>query len=242
VALRPFHHLALGVAFGLGLLAAACGGTTVTPRDQNPQGFVAWSDAVPPYLIGPGDRLSVMYRKTPEMDETAVVLPDGRITLKSTGVVSVLDMTVEEITAELTEKAEKLLRAPIVTVAVADAVSAKVYVDGAVTRPGAYPLNGRIGVMEAIAQANGFRDEAQLRSIALIRRSPADKPMLRVIDLQAFMEGGAAAKTADVPLAAGDIVFVPRSSIGELNLWIDQFINKALPFGRSFSYTLNRDL
>ncbi|WP_337997624.1 polysaccharide biosynthesis/export family protein [Oleispirillum naphthae] len=238
MALRPFRFLILAAA----LLVAACGGTTVTPRDRNPQGFAAWSDAAPPYLIGPGDHLSVMYRKTPEMDETAVVLPDGRITLKTTGVVSVMDQTVEEATATLTEKARKLLRDPIVTVAVADAVSAKVYVDGAVARPGAYPINGRIGVMEAIAQANGFRDEALLSSIALIRRSPRDTPMLKVIDLQGFLEGGAAAKTADVPLAAGDIVFVPRSSIGELNLWIEQFVNRALPFGRAFSYTLNRDL
>ncbi|MBN2751645.1 MAG: polysaccharide biosynthesis/export family protein [Rhodospirillaceae bacterium] len=242
MALRAFRFLVFGAALGLSLLTAACGGTSVTPRDQNPQGFVTWNDIRPPYLIGPGDRLAVFYRKTPEMDETALVLPDGQITLKSTGVVAVADLTVKEATVRLTEKAKRLLRDPIVTVAVSEAVSAQFYIDGAVTRPGAYPLSGRIGVMEAVAQANGFRDEAQLGAVALIRRSPGDKPMLRVINLRGFLEGGAAEKTADVPLAPGDIVFVPRSSIGELNLWIEQFINKALPFGRSFSYTLNRDL
>ena len=51
-----------------------------------------------------------------------------------------------------------------------------------------------------------------------------------------YVNGGIDANS--VPLMTGDIIYVPRSSIAEVNLWIDQFINKVVPFQRSFSYTL----
>ena len=41
-----------------------------------------------------------------------------------------------------------------------------------------------------------------------------------------------------IDLQSQDIVFVPRSSIAEANLWIDQHINKLLPFSRSLNYNL----
>jgi polysaccharide biosynthesis/export protein PslD len=33
---------------------------------------------------------------------------------------------------------------------------------------------------------------------------------------------------------------VPRSRLGEVNLWIDQAINRLIPFSRNFSYAINR--
>jgi hypothetical protein len=39
---------------------------------------------------------------------------------------------------------------------------------------------------------------------------------------------------------AGDIVFVPRNKISEVDLWIDQYITRFLPFSRSFDYSINR--
>jgi len=63
--------------------------------------------------------------------------------------------------------------------------------------------------------------------------------MLRTVDLQAFMSGKDI--TGDVPLAPGDIVFVPRSRIAEVGLWVEQAINRILPFSRSFSYAINQN-
>ena len=48
--------------------------------------------------------------------------------------------------------------------------------------------------------------------------------------------------TADVPLMAGDIVFVPRTRIAEVALWVDQAINRTIPFSRNFSYAINRNM
>jgi protein involved in polysaccharide export with SLBB domain len=75
--------------------------------------------------------------------------------------------------------------------------------------------------------------------VVLIRRNPANRPMLRTVNLRGFLEGGA--DTGDVPLVPGDIVYVPRNKISEVDLWIDQFINRFVPFSKSFNYTINRN-
>lgn len=75
--------------------------------------------------------------------------------------------------------------------------------------------------------------------VVLIRRSAEDRPMLRTVNLQGFLSGAEAG--ADVPLRAGDIVFVPRSRLAEVGLWVDQAINRSIPFSRSFSYAINRN-
>jgi protein involved in polysaccharide export with SLBB domain len=74
--------------------------------------------------------------------------------------------------------------------------------------------------------------------VVLIRRDRSDHPMLRVVDLKGFVEGSD--DRPDVPLVAGDIVFVPRNEISEVDMWIDQFITRFLPFNRSFSYAFNK--
>jgi hypothetical protein len=42
-------------------------------------------------------------------------------------------------------------------------------------------------------------------------------------------------------LQSQDIVFVPRSSIAEADLWIDQHVNRLLPFTRSLNYNIGNN-
>ena len=64
--------------------------------------------------------------------------------------------------------------------------------------------------------------------------------MLRTVDLRSFASVGTA--EGDLPLVPGDIVFVPRNRISEVDLWIDQFINRLLPFNKAFNYTVNKNV
>ena len=119
-----------------------------------------------------------------------------------------------------------------------DSPGAKIFVGGSVAKPGAFPVDGQHGPLEAVMLAGGFMPDARMDQVVLIRRSPQDKPMLRTVDLRSFASIGNAA--GDLPLVPGDIVFVPRNRISEVDLWIDQFINKFLPFNRVFQYTVNK--
>ncbi|MCH2394958.1 polysaccharide biosynthesis/export family protein [Oceanibaculum sp.] len=237
---RPAACLALTMLLLTGL--AACGtDQNLSPRETAASRFAAWSDDVPEYRLGSGDTVQVSYLFTPNLDQEALVAPDGTITLRLAGRLQAEGQTVEQLNQAVTEASAKWMRQPVTRVAVREARSARIYVGGQVGRAGAIPLDRRIGALEAVLLAGGFTDEARTSEVVLIRRSPDDSPMLRTLDLQDFIQTGGA--DGAIPLAAGDILYVPRSGIAEVNLWIDQFINKVLPFQRSanFTYTVTRN-
>lgn len=223
------------------LLLAGCTGHEVRPLGPAmlPQGFAGWSEGIPPYQLGPGDRLEVKFLRTPEMNEEVLVRPDGYVNLQAAGPVQALDLTPEQLAERVTVSSRRLLRNPQVTVGLVEATAARIYVGGQVNAQGVFAIGGRIGAMEAILQAGGFTPQARVREVVLIRRGPDDRPMLRTLDLGGFVEGRA---VDDVPLYSGDILFVPRSAIAEVNLWIEMFIDGVVPFNRSFSYSLNREI
>ncbi|MBB3900087.1 polysaccharide biosynthesis/export family protein [Roseococcus suduntuyensis] len=217
-------------------LLAACTGQEIRVQQQRPEGFTAWTDAPPVYRFGPGDRLNVRFRLTPELNEVALVGPDGTIALRAAGRVRVGGLSPAEAEAAIAEASRRLLLNPEVSVAFDETAANQVFVGGMVERSGAFPLVGRRGVLEAIMLAGGFTPEARMNEVVLIRRDPENRPMLRTVNLQGF----AARAEADVPLFPGDIVFVPRSRIAEVANFVDQAINRTLPFSRGFSYTINR--
>lgn len=235
-----------GLAAAL-LLATACESNNFTLKPvstpaspSQPQGFETWTDQVPPYRVGPGDRVQVRYLDTPELDEEALVAPDGTVSLRPAPQVMAAGHTLPELSAEIAVKARGWLRDPKVSVALKESASGRIYVGGQVARAGTFAVQGRIGIVEAILLAGGFADDARVAEVVLIRRSPDNRPMLRTVNVKEFLQTGITAD--DLPLVAGDIVFVPRSTIGEVNLWIEQFINRVLPFQRSanFTYSLYR--
>jgi polysaccharide export outer membrane protein len=58
---------------------------------------------------------------------------------------------------------------PRVTVIVREVNSSRVFVTGEVAHPGAYPLRGRVSLLQAIALAGGFTDFANSDGIVVIR-------------------------------------------------------------------------
>lgn len=227
-------------------LAACAPGTdnfattqSVKVQERTPERFVSWTDTPAPYRFGPGDRVKVQFLLTPEMNETTLVAPDGTISLRVASRVEAAGLTTDQLDARVSDASRKVLTNPIVTTGLEEAGSAVVYVGGSVRKAGAYPLNGRQGLAELVTMAGGLDDSARMDQVVLIRRSPNDKPMLRTVNLQGFMSG--ADITGDVPLASGDIVYVPRSRLSEVGLWVEQAINRILPFSRSFSYAINQN-
>ncbi len=233
----------VGLAAAL-LLVAACESNNFTlkpvptpvPQSQaQPQGFAGWTDQVPAYRVGPGDRVQIRYLDTPELDEEALVAPDGTVSLRPAPQVMAAGYTLPELSNQVAIQSRNWLKDPKVSVALKESASGRIYVGGQVARAGTFAVNGRIGIVESILLAGGFADDARIGEIVLIRRSPENRPMLRTVNVKEFLQTGSTAN--DVPLVAGDIVFVPRSTIGEVNLWIEQFINRVLPFQRSANFT-----
>jgi len=205
--------------------------------ETNPEGFRPWSSQTPAYRLGAGDKLTVKYFLTRETDENLTVSPDGTIAPRAVGQLKVEGLTLAAA-QEVVRRASKVeLADQKVVIALEDPVSAKVYIGGMVERPGPYNLSEiRSGTLQGILTAGGFTEDARTGQVAIIRRGPDNLPMLRLVNVQDIIQNGFTLD--DVQLVAGDIVYVPRSSISELNVWIDQFINKVVPFQRTFNYTI----
>lgn len=219
-------------------LLAACTGQELTVREERPEGFTRWQDVPPAYRFGPGDRLNVRFRLTPEMNEVALIGPDGTISLRAAGVVRVAGLSLQDAERAVSDASRRVLLNPEVSIAFEETAANQVIVGGEVERAGVYNLVGRRGVLEAVMLAGGFTPQARMNQVVLIRRDPDNRPMLRTVDLQGFVQS--AQGNADLPLYGGDIVFVPRSRIAEVANWVDQYINRTLPFSRTFAYTTTR--
>lgn len=204
-------------------------------------GFRPWTDAVEyEFRFVIGDELAINLPFYEEETTTTTVAPDGNIYLSLIGPVPAEGRTPGELEADLESRYEKYLRFPTVGVVPKSYGNRQVFVGGEVNRPGALNMPGPMGVMEAVIMAGGLKETAGTRKVALIRRGPEGYPMMRIVDLDEFTSMATAEQ--NLILQPYDVVFVPRSRIAEVNLWVDQFINKTVPFNRNFSFTIQKDL
>ncbi|MGE3334891.1 MAG: polysaccharide biosynthesis/export family protein [Rhodospirillaceae bacterium] len=215
---------------------AAC--AEVSPRFQQPEAFEASAELPPPYVVGPGDELSVVFPFNAELNYEGPVGPDSNFTLPVAGTVSTAGKTstqVEEaISQALTDR--KVARNPSVSVSIRR-YSQVVYVGGEVKTPGPIPLQNKMDPLQAVIAAGGALDTARTSQAVIIRRGADGTPLLKVVDLEKLIHTGD--KSQAIALRPLDSIFIPKTSVAEANLWIDQYINKMLPFQRGFSYTIN---
>ena len=227
----------LGVLIAALALAGCSTTQSIRPREVDPLAFAPWSDAPVEYRIGAGDRVKLEFLLTPELDQEAVVGPDGYIGLRAAGRVPAQNLTLDELQVEVQEAARANLRNPVVTASVVDAHSARIIVGGAVDKPGVYPLPARGSPLEAVMLAGGLLPESRMNEVVVLRRRPDNAMMMRTVDLNRFVSRADARES--LALAPEDIIFVPRSRVAEVNLWISENIDKNLPFTRSVNYTNN---
>jgi polysaccharide biosynthesis/export protein len=201
---------------------------TPPPPYFYPQPTLAPPD--PQYRIQPGDTLDIKFFYNPQINEINLpVRPDGRIQIQLVPEVEVAGLTPEEVKNLLVKKYESTeLRNVVVSVQVKTFSGQKIFVDGEVGRPGLYPLLGHSTILQAIAQGGGMRETARTHEVILIRRGPDNKPVVARLNMDVARSG--VDVTQDVLLAPYDIVFVPRSTIANIDLWVDQYIRRLLPF------------
>src|SRR4051812_15355020 len=130
------------------------------------------------YVIRPGDVLQLVVWKEPELSRDVTVRLDGRITVPLLGDVDAAGRTPAKLGEDLGRRLTKFVATPVVTVAVSQANSSRVYVLGQVVQPGAFPLTGRMTVVQALALAGGFKEFAKTDRIVVLREdSPKGRPI-----------------------------------------------------------------
>lgn len=207
------------------------------PRPQAARNFVPWSDDVIPYHLAAGDSIGLRFILNPELNETNLpIAPDGSVSAPLVGTVMAAGKTVEDLRKDLTERYTAYLREPSPDVLIHAYDAAQIYVGGEVKKQGIYPMMGPTNVMQAVITAGGAIDTTRLNGTILIRRRADGRPMMRVVNLRTYLD--TADSQDNVALRPGDIVYVPKTEIGSFDIFIDQYLNKAIPFNRTLNYNL----
>jgi protein involved in polysaccharide export with SLBB domain len=221
--------LPAGVLFFLPLLFG-CGNPVMAPAltsDEIPRFAAAGNFPDHVYRIEPGDTIQIHYTFHPDMNQEIVVLPDGKIGAQLVGEIAVAGMTTKQLETSLIQRTSDNLRNPEVIVSVIKFAERTVYIGGEVEKPGAISYRKGLRPLQAIIAAGGFRDSAQIDSVILIRTGGLDNEFIsRKLNLAESVSG----IKEPVFLAPHDVVYVPKSSIAEADLWVKQHITELFPF------------
>ena len=161
------------------------------------------------YTVQPEDVLQISVFEEPDLTTKVRVSRSGQITFPMLGQVSVTGLTVSQVQEKLTELLGKeYLVHPQVQVFVDK--PRNVFVTGQVHKPGSYPVSTEkpTTVMEVVAMAGGFTEEADLNGTRIIRKHNGEKQTIRVRVTDIIRKGD---KEKDETVRPDDILFVPES-------------------------------
>jgi polysaccharide biosynthesis/export protein len=159
------------------------------------------------FVIGAGDVLGINVWKEEQLTRSVPVRSDGRISLPLVGEVQASGRTPRELESELKTKLKDYVSEPEVTVIVQEIKSQKFNVLGMVMKPGSYPLTNPTTVLDAIAQAGGFRDFAKQKDIYVLRRAADGNQTRLAFNFKEVVKGRNSAQ--NIALQSNDTIVVP---------------------------------
>ena len=203
------------------------------------------------YRIGSGDLLEINVFDLAEMNRKVRVSSSGFIQLPLIGAVRAAGLSESELAIQIVTRLTKnYMQDPQVDVFVEEYKSQQVAVTGSVAKPGLYPLTReRYTILDMLSEAGGLTKEAGAiiefipassgRSSAAFEVASAGGriPIGRggvedgtdltaagdhiSIDLNDLLRGGNR-HALNVPVVAGDVVFVPEAGSFTIEGWIDK--------------------
>lgn len=130
-----------------------------------------------------------------------------------------------------------ILEHAVVSVALAQANSRKFYALGEVGSQGAFDITQPITALHALAIAGGGTENSDLTSVILISKDINGKPIGRRLDLKKILDVGD--MSSAIMVKPYDVLYVPRTYIRDVRLFIDQYLAAILDF-KAFANTLRQ--
>lgn len=158
------------------------------------------------YLIQPGDVLEISVWKEEDLLKQVLVRPDGGISFPLAGDMQAANKSVSDLKTVLTERLEKYIPDPLVTVGVLKLDGNKIYVIGKVNRPGEFIATRNLDVVQALSMAGGMTPYAAANKILILRRSAGKQAAIsfRYGDIEKGED-----LNQNIILKSGDVVLVP---------------------------------
>jgi polysaccharide biosynthesis/export protein len=223
--------------FGLMVLGSV-GCTTspvshTTPVDVVP-GTSAGTDTS--YRLQVGDAITVHYLAFPDLDDTATIGPDGHIALRYISDFLIAGMTLTEASKETTDRYDKVLRHPGISITIKSYALQQIFVSGEVNSPGVIRSAIPLTASGAIAQAGGVKlATAHARGALLLRRRPDGAIVYYKLAFHGDLPGGG----GDPILRTNDLIYVPRTAIASVADFIQANFTRVIPLTVGYSFFSN---
>jgi len=156
--------------------------------------------------LGPGDVVEVRVFQEPEHSGTWRLAPEGTIDYPLCGKVPLQGKTPSAAADTLQTCLARYVRRPQVSVLIREYNSQKVFVFGEVQKPGTFPVDGEMSIVQAITLAGGFTKLAAKNNTLVTRVVDGQERKIRVP-----VEDIGVGREKNFLLQPGDIVFVPES-------------------------------
>jgi polysaccharide export outer membrane protein len=141
------------------------------------------------FVIGADDLLAINVWKEPDISRSILVRSDGKISLPLVGEVVAAGQTPLQLEQVITARLKSYITDPEVTVMVQQVNSEKYNILGQVAKPGAYSLTATTTIVDAIANAGGFKDFAKKKGIYILRRNAEGTESRIAFNYQDFIKG-----------------------------------------------------
>ena len=183
-------------------VATACSNS----NDYPPVPYEAYKSK-PNSNLAAGDEINVAYSGAPEMNTKQKIQPNGKVSLPMVGDVSAAGRSITSFQTELTSLYKPHLQDPTVIVSV-ETAAAGVYVSGEVLKPGRYPLDRPMTVLEAIMESGGFSRFANPKQVIVVRNE-GGKSKRYVLNMNEAIYGS---DSSPFYVRAYDVIYVKQSN------------------------------
>lgn len=161
------------------------------------------------YRVGPNDLIDVEVFDLDNLKRTVRVNAAGAVSLPLIGQVVVAGLTSQQVEERIADRyREKYLQNPQVSIFIKEFTTERITIEGAVTRPGIFPLTGQMTLLRALALAGGFGPIANTSQVMLYRVNEQKVREVAVFDVEQIRAG----KSDDPGIRGDDLIVVQRDS------------------------------
>lgn len=161
------------------------------------------------YIIGPGDGLSIVVWRNPELSMNVPVRPDGKITTPLVEDLPAMGKDASTLARDVEKALSKYIRDPIVTVIVTGFVgpySEQIRVVGEAARPQILPFKQKMSLLDVMIAVGGITDFADGNKASILRTAEGGKQYS--VRLKDLLKRGDV--SANVDMRPGDVLIIPQ--------------------------------
>jgi polysaccharide export outer membrane protein len=162
------------------------------------------------YLIGPGDSVNIVVWRNPELSNTVLVRPDGRLTTALVEDLVAMGKDPTTLARDIEKELGKFIRDPVVTVIVAGGVgpySEQIRVVGEAAKPQALSYKQKMTLLDVMIAVGGITDFADGNRATILRSGDGGK--LYNVRIRDLVKRGDI--SANVDMKPGDVLIIPQS-------------------------------